>query len=160
MALATFDHALFGRPVLGNYSVRRNEQFRRLQVMDGPARYRLTQPAASHIIPVTWTMHDERMFDFRLWWQDVLQDGSDWFEIELMLGTGRDENRPQAGTTWRTYRAHFMAHFEAQIIGYNWWSVSATLEVTGGRLVAPTPAPPAAGPPAPKDAKPKRAQVT
>ena len=129
MALTSFDHAIFGRPAIAGYGFHKNNQFKRLGVLDGAARYRLTAPIKTITLSVGWTMDDQTLGGFRYWWENDINHGADWFLIELMLGTGRDGHKFDVTNTFKTYEAHFQGPPQYDLVGYNYWTVTAALEL-------------------------------
>lgn len=115
-------------PLIEGYSFGPLRSFRRVDVSDGPPRYRLNSPNYTSLFNVQWLFDEAELQTFRLWYEGFADlNFNRWFTIALAVG------RAATGTglprLLQTLEAHFYEDWEANLdSGSNRWIVSATLE--------------------------------
>ena len=115
----TFDKDALSCPRIASYEILPQSRFRRLGVLDGAPRYRLTAPHNTYWVNLAWAFDWHQMTIFRTWYEADLLSGARWFLIELPLGEAK----------MRTYQAHFVAEWSARALTDKHWDVTATLEL-------------------------------
>ena len=106
--VATWNNALYGAPMLprNGYRVRQDSLQRRVEPLDGPARFRRVLEDGLVVVDVV-IMQDAAQFDaFEAFVAGTLRGGRDWFEIDLYVGTAP-----------RTLVAHLVDQYQVRVVG-------------------------------------------
>ncbi len=127
MAITPFPSEL-PAPLIEGYSFGPLNSFRRVDVADGPPRYRLNSPNYTSLFNVQWLFTEEQLQTFRLWYEGFTElNFNRWFVINLAVGRAAP-----AGFLPRllqTLEAHFFEDWEAALDDRsNRWLVTAVLE--------------------------------
>lgn len=78
-------------------------------------RKRFTQQFRT--IKAKWEMDDDQLAIFQAWWKYKINNGADWFQANLALGSGL-----------RLYTVRFTESYDHSYKGVLFWNVSANLE--------------------------------
>lgn len=115
------------RPLISNYSFAPFRSFRRIEVSDGPPRYRLNSPNYTSIVGVEWRWSESEFQDFRLWYENFAElNFNRWFRINLAVGLAD----PSTGARLlQSLEAHFFEDWSATLDpASDEWLIVAQLE--------------------------------
>lgn len=80
-----------GCPIRQSYSGVRGLTFARMDVMDGPARFRLNTDDNPFRFTVTFNFDPIQFYIFEQFYSDTLEGGSLWFTMRQMTGSGMQD---------------------------------------------------------------------
>lgn len=107
-------------PVLSGYGGSPAQAFVRTDMEAGPARQRQRFTATPEDLTVSWKFTPAQMEIFRVFWQDTIHRGADWFTMTLDTGDGLI-----------AYDTRFTKPYKYQAAPGMNWVVSADIEVRG-----------------------------
>lgn len=116
-------------PTMTTYSLVHQDDNARTAMDTGPQRVRRRYTDTTHLVAVEWHWTALQFEYFRAFYEDDLQKGSLWFDVNIFTGS-----------EYQTKRVRFTGPFESNDKGYNNWHVNAQLEVrdlgtVGGGMV-------------------------
>lgn len=119
-----------GSPLLNSYQFGPRDSYRRIQVTDGPPRYRLNTPRYTFDVGCAWHWGSYQMALFREWYDEAIG----WFNINLAMGGTDNSQQVGIGNPNRKILQLVQAHFAndynaAADPSTGGWRVSAALEV-------------------------------
>ena len=116
-------------PLIDGYSFGPLNSFRRVDVSDGPPRYRLNTPLYTSLFEIQWLFTELELQTFRLWYEGFSNlNFNRWFTIQLAVGRASPDSA-LLPRLLQTLEAHFYEDWTASLDqNSNRWIVSATLE--------------------------------
>lgn len=105
-------------PYVNGYTVAPEKSFIRTEMDSGPARQRQRFTAVPTMVQAGWRFTPEQMVTFREYFKTDINQGTDWFQMELDIGDGRV-----------TYDVRFTEPWQAGRMPGGVWDVTAKIEV-------------------------------
>ena len=108
-------------PSLSGYQLAPVDPALRTEMESGAPRARRRTYSRNDRLHVSWIFNDAQMAAFRAWFESDVEaaGGAAWFYIALRIG--------DTGAT--TEEARFTGMWQAALVGFNIWNVSASIEV-------------------------------
>ena len=119
-----------GSPLLSGYQFGPRDVFRRIQVTDGPPRFRLNTPRYTFNVSAAWHWSSYQMALFRTWFDESYG----WFNISLAMGGTDSTQQAFLGDPYRKVMQVVQAHFANDYTcsadnASGGWRVNTQLEV-------------------------------
>ena len=107
-------------PARQGYALQHTSPFARTSMVTGRARQRRTFKSVPSSVPLTWTMRNEEAQIFEGWFSYDINDGADWFNINLKTPVG----------TLAPYECKFIGMYRGpELFGLDMWQFTAQVEI-------------------------------
>ena len=105
-------------PLLDSYGIEPQSVTARTDMEAGPARVRRRFTSQVDNITTSWILTSAQVTTFKTFFDTDIKDGSEWFDINLDLGSG--SNVP--------CECRFIERYSLRALGFGVWRIDARLE--------------------------------
>ena len=114
-------------PLREGYDLNPVQSFSRTTMESGRARQRRKFTSVPEMVNVSWHFKENEAAAFEIWFQEIIHDGTDWFNVELKTPVGE-----------KPYVARFTEMYKGpSLIGQGKWRIQAVLEIWERPLMPP-----------------------